>query len=434
MRVTSRRRLLAAAPLSLLLLRAGLRSTAAQAASHDSTAVLQREINAAAETGRVAVIPPGVSYVSNLSLPSTVRLVGAGPSTRLVAIGDGPMLSAEQADSIAIENMRFDGDGRAPGGNAGLIEMRDVLDLRFIDCAIERVAGSGLLMERCGGHIERSTFRTIADAALHSLDSLGLSVVDNEIEDCGNAGIQIWRSAEGDDRSVLRGNRVTRIRADHGGDGEYGNGINIFRAGGIVCEGNVVRACAFSAVRYNAGSNATIVSNNIGDCGEVALYVEFGFQGAVVEANVIDGASSGISITNFDQGGRLAACNGNVVRNLDRPNPQNNGVYGIGIDVEADTVVSGNTIDNATGTGLRLGYGSALRNVIAANNVISDCGIGIDVSVVGNKGPASISNNVIAGAKHGVIVGMAWDKIQSDDLLRDAAQYPQLTMAGNIVR
>jgi uncharacterized secreted repeat protein (TIGR03808 family) len=411
-----------------------MRSAAAQAVGLDSTASLQRDINAAAKTGRVVLIPSGATYISKLRLPGNIRLVGAGRSSRLVALGSGPMLIAEQADSIAIENVSFDGSGSAPGGDAGLIEMRDVAEFHLRDCAIEHVAGNGIILERCGGRVEGATFRTIGEAAVHSLDSLGLSVINNEIEDCGNAGIQIWRSVIGDDRSILRGNRIAKIRADRGGEGPFGNGINVYQATGVICEGNVVRGCAFSAVRYNASSDATIVANNCSDIGEVALYVEFGFQGAVVQGNVVDGASSGIAITNFDQGGRLAACNGNVMRNLDRPNPQNNGVYGIGITVEADTVVSGNAIDAALMVGLRLGFGSGLRNVIAADNVISDCGIGIDVSVVENKGPASILNNTIAGARRGAIVGMAWNKIQSDDLLRDAAQYPQLTIKGNIVR
>lgn len=431
--MVDRRKFSAAAPLALVVARQlGVRS--AGALGLDSTAALQREINAAAKAGRAAVIPPGTTYISKLVLPPNVRLVGAGGSSRLVALGQGPLLTADQAESVTIENITFDGDGLAPGTDGGLIETRDIGDMHMRDCVIARVAGNGMILERCGGRVEGSAFRAVTLAAIHGMDSLGLSVLDNEIEDCGNAGIQIWRTAKGDDGSIIRGNRIMKIRAARGGEGQFGNGINVYQAGRVICEGNVVQGCAFSAVRFNASSDAVIASNSIADCGEVALYVEFGFQGAVVQGNVVDGASSGISITNFDVGGRLATCTGNVVRNLDRPNPQNNGVYGIGIDVEADTSVTGNVIEKAVGTGLRLGFGSGLHNVIAANNVIEDCGIGIDVSVVENKGPASILNNTIAGAKRGVIVGMAWDKVQSDDLLRDAAQYPQLTIAGNIVR
>jgi uncharacterized secreted repeat protein (TIGR03808 family) len=243
------------------------------------------------------------------------------------------MLSIERADSVAIENIAFDGGGRAPGGESGLIEARDVAELRITDCAIERVAGHGVKLERCGGRIERSIFRNLTESAVFSLDGAGLCVIDNGIEQCGNNGVQIWRSAKGDDGAIIRGNHIARIRADRGGDGPYGNAISVFRASGVLSEGNVIRACAFSGIRCNASSNASIHGNNCADLGETALYVEFGFEGAVVEGNLVDGAAVGISITNFDQGGRLASCSGNVLRNLDRPLPQGLGLSGIGIHV-----------------------------------------------------------------------------------------------------
>ena len=163
----------------------------------------------------------------------------------------------------------------------------------------------------------------------------------------------------------------------------------------------------------------------------MAIYVEFGFQGAVVEGNLVDGAAMGISITNFDQGGRLAACNGNVIRNIDRVRPQGHDSHGVGIGVEADTVVSGNTVDHAAGPGLLLGWGPALRNVVASANLLSDCAYGIAVSVAPGAGAASIAGNLIARAKLGGIVGMAWDKLVSADLVAEAAKYPELTIAWN---
>jgi len=400
----------------------------------DSAPLLQREIDAALRLGRVVIIPSGISYVSQLRLASNARLVGAGRSSRLVAIGPLPMLSIDRADSVAIENIAFAGAARAPGGESGLIEARDVADLSLIDCAIEGVAGHGLKLERCGGRIARSNFRSISESAVFSTDGASLSVVDNRIEQCGNNGIQIWRNAKGDDGAIIRGNHIARIRAERGGDGPYGNAINVFRAGGVLCEGNVIRACAFSAIRYNAGSDASIHGNSCADLGETAIYVEFGFEGAVVQGNLVDGAAVGISITNFDQGGRLAACSGNLVRNLDRGLPQGPGSAGIGIHVEADTVVSGNAVDRANGPGLSIGYGALLRNVLATGNVISDCDIGAAVSVAPGAGSAAITNNTIARARRGAIVGMAWDKIVANDLVSQAASYPQLTIAGNQTR
>ena len=47
----------------------------------------------------------------------------------------------------------------------------------------------------------------------------------------------------------------------------------------------------------------------------MAIYSEFGFEGAVIADNVVDGAGNGISVTNFNEGGRLASVRGNIVRN-----------------------------------------------------------------------------------------------------------------------
>ena len=400
----------------------------------DSAPLLQREIDAAAKLGRVVQIPPGISYVSRLRLPSTVRLVGAGRSSRLVAVGGGPMLSIDRAESVVIENLAFDGAGHAPGGDGGLIEAQDTAELRLLDCSLERVAGHGAKLLRTGGMVTRCRFRALAESAVFSTDGAGLSVTDNRVEECGNNGVLIWRSAAGDDGSIIRGNHFAHIRANRGGDGPYGNAINVFRAGGVITEGNVIRGCAFSAIRYNAGSNASITGNSCSDLGEVAIYVEFGFQGAVVQGNLVDGAALGISITNFDQGGRLAACTGNVVRNLDRPRPQGMDLSGVGIHVEADTVVSGNAVDRADFVGLEIGFGTGLRNVLATSNVVSDCAYGVAVSVAQGAGSASVTNNVIARSRRGAIVGMAWDKVTVPDLAAQAASYPQLAIAGNQLR
>ncbi|HYC25433.1 MAG TPA: TIGR03808 family TAT-translocated repetitive protein [Roseiarcus sp.] len=407
---------------------------AAGEALPDAQPALQRAINEAQRGRGVVTIPPGVSRVSQLKIAGDVRLVGAARASRLLAAGPGPLLTIEKAQSVTIENIAFDGGGRAPGGDAGLIEARDTADLRLSDCAIASALGDGLRTERCGGRIERNVFRALSRAALHSLDSTGLAIVDNHIEDCGANGVELWRSSPGYDGSILRGNRIELIRADPGGDGPYGNAISVFRAGGVSTSGNVIRQTAFSAIRYNLGSDALIADNNCFDIGETAIYVEFGAQGAIVSSNIVDGASTGISVTNFDRGGRLATVSGNVLRNLVKPLPQGGEIYGIGIHVEADTTVTGNALDNANFAGLKLGYGVGLRDVVAVGNAISDCGFGVAVSVAPGAGGATIRDNRIARARRGAIVGMAWEKVVSADLVAEAANYPLLTIAGNDVR
>jgi len=400
----------------------------------DATPQLQRAIDQAQANGGVATIPAGANYVSGLKIMGDMRLVGLASSSRLIAAGTGPVLTIERADAVAIENVAFDGGGRGPGGEAGLIQGRDVANLNVVDCVVERASCYGLRLEHCGGRIERSVFRALAQSAVHSLNATGLTIADNSVADCGANGLQVWRSALGYDGAIIRGNRIERIRADPGGDGPFGNAISVFRAGGVSCSGNVIRGAAFSAIRFNSASDAVIADNNCVDIGETAIYVEFGFQGAVVSSNVIDGASTGVSVTNFDQGGRLAAVTGNVARNLVKQLPQGGEIYGVGVHVEADTIVSGNAVDNANFAGLSLGYGVGLRNVIAASNVLNDCGYGVAVSVAPGAGGATIRDNRIARARRGAIVGMAWDAVASADLVAEAGKYPLLAISGNDVQ
>ena len=51
------------------------------------------------------------------------------------------------------------------------------------------------------------------------------------------------------------------------------------------------------AVRGNSSSDIQIIANSCTRLGEVALYAEFAFQGALIANNLVDIAATGISIT-----------------------------------------------------------------------------------------------------------------------------------------
>src|SRR5205807_2678722 len=143
--------------------------------------------------------------------------------------------------------------------------------------------------------------------------------------------------------------------------------------------------------------NLHVEGNSISDAREVAIYAEFGFEGALIANNSIEGSAIGILVTNFNEGGRLAVVQGNLIRNLlpRRPagtDPADGG--GIGISVEADTTVSGNVIENAPTAGIMLGWGPHLRDVAVTGNVVRKVGIGIGASVAPGAGTALIANNV----------------------------------------
>jgi uncharacterized secreted repeat protein (TIGR03808 family) len=258
------------------------------------------------------------------------------------------------------------------------------------------------------------------------------------VRGAGNNGILVWRSQPGDDGTLVIDNRIEDVAARAGGSGQYGNAVNIFRAGNVIVRGNRIRNAAFSAVRGNTASNLQIVGNTCTGLGEVALYAEFGFEGALIANNIVDGAALGVSVTNFNQGGRLAVVQGNVIRNLTNKRPPGtdpNDLAGVGIGIEADTVVTGNVVENAPNIGIAAGWGAYLRDVAVNANVIRNADFGITVSVAPGAGAAVIADNLISGVRRGAIVGMEWNKPVTGDLAKDGAtRYAQLSIGGNRVR
>ena len=170
--------------------------------------------------------------------------------------------------------------------------------------------------------------------------------------------------------------------------------------------------------------------------GETAIYSEFAFQGSLISNNIVDGATMGISMANFNEGGRLCVCANNLIRNLttEGPYPAEVAGFGIGIFAEADTSVTGNVIEGAPKFGIGLGWGPYLRNVIASNNIIRDAGKGIAVSVVKGAESTSITGNVLNKVRDGGIIGHEWTKAVTQDLaLGSRNPYPHLTVERNVV-
>jgi uncharacterized secreted repeat protein (TIGR03808 family) len=320
--------------------------------------------------------------------------------------------------------------------NTGLLHFMQCNDLRVTDCEIIGSTRGGMRLDGVQGAVSGTTIAKSADVAIYSLDARGLTIQNNTVRGAGNGGILVHRSSKGDDGTLVIDNRIEDIANVSGGSGQYGNAINVFRAANVIVRGNRISRAAFSAVRGNAASNIQIVGNTASDLGEVAIYSEFGFEGAVIANNAVDGAALGIAVVNFDQGGRLAVVQGNLIRNLKPRRPAGTDPgdsAGVGIAVEADAAVTGNVIETAPNTGISVGWGSYMRDVSVVGNVVRGARFGVTVSVSNGAGTAVIAGNLISGASRGAIVGMDFAKAVID-LNQEPTRFANLQVSGNRVR
>ena len=402
----------------------------------DQSKAFNRMLQAASDGNIPVFLPPGVYVVSNLDLPARVRLTGVPGASRLVYGGDGRFMLAERSEHLELTGLLIDGANRWLGdGVEGLLHARNVRHLVIDNCEVFGSGKNAIKLEGCSGRIERSILTGAADAAIYSVQAGQMQITGNRISDCGNGGILVHRWQPAEDGTIVSGNSLKRIAARNGGTGQFGNGINIFRAGNVIVTNNNIAGCAFSAIRSNSGNNIQISGNTCSDLGETAIYSEFTFEGAVIGNNIVDGAANGISLVNFNNGGRMAACSGNLIRNLRKkgPYPADPPGFGVGISVEADSSVTGNVIEGAPLYGIHIGWGRFMRNVVASANVIRDVGEGIAVSVVEGTGSAVISDNIVAAARNGGIVGHEWTKPVVDLTTDGTGKFRHLTVERNQV-
>lgn len=406
----------------------GLKPDSAQ----DQSQALQRAIDRAAQARTTLLLPPGTYRAAELRLPAHAKIAGTRGAARLVLSRAASLFASNGAANIDLAGLVIDGAKLKPAEGRALLHVSDGQDIRLTDCTIINAGRNAISLERCSGAVTGCVIEDAGDGALFAIDSTGLRIAGNVIRRSGNNGIQVWRSAFGNDGTIVTDNRIEETRADAGGDGPYGNGISVYRAGNVIVRGNRIDRCAFSAVRGNSASNIQIAGNICTRLDEVAIYSEFSFEGAVITGNTVDGATLGISVTNFDVGGRLAVVQGNLVRNITAGVSEDRGA---GIAIAADSVVTGNVIENTAVIGIAVGYGPYLRDVIVSDNIMRGSGIGIAVSVVPGAGTALIASNLIAEARNGAVVGMEWEKPVTGDMTKDGVgKYAHVTLSGNRVR
>ena len=140
-------------------------------AEMDATALIQREIEDSARNGRAYELPPGVTRVQSLVLPSGLILRGAPAGSTLV-LSRGALTARRHASRIDIQNLALSRDG---GVRGSLVDMTDVQNLAISGCILSD-AEDAIRLERCSGRIEQSTIRRCTRAAIFSGSSSLLRV------------------------------------------------------------------------------------------------------------------------------------------------------------------------------------------------------------------------------------------------------------------
>src|SRR3569623_567183 len=350
----------------------------------DQTIPLQRAIYGTAAARMPLVLRPGIYRTGELELPSGAQIVGARGATRLEFTGSGTaLLTAKGADGLNLKGLVLDGGGHDLPERRGLVSLQACRDFHIGDCDIAGSGRNAIRIETCSGDIRNTTIRQTAATAIVSVDALGLLIAQNTVQDASENGIEIVRSAAGDDGTIVVDNRIENIKAGPGGTGQYGNAINAFRANNVIVRGNRIRNCDYSGVRGNSASNIQIVGNT-----------------------------------------------------KTRRYPGSDTVHGgVGIYVEADSNVTGNVIEYAPVCGINAGWGKYLRDINIANNVIRDAFVGIGSSAVNGTGKTLISGNLISNAPRGAIVGFDHDKPITGDLaVVGASGFPKIVLGLNTVQ
>ncbi len=393
---------------------------------------LKDAINAAITSGKPLYLKAGTYEVGNIPISGPFSLYATpGTVTLKMAAGCSFILYIGAFDEVNISGIIFDGANRSfvDDGNilveALLVAKRDqppISLLRLNDCTFQNSKGPGVSAYSVGLDIVSCRFFS-SDSAIYSLNGENVRIAGNRIEQMASNAIFIARSAVGYDGTIISENRITSVGVtDPASTGWQGNGITIYRAIDVIVRDNIIRNCAFSGVRANISSGISIGGNLVLGSGETAIYVEsvnetIPMYETTVIGNTVDDAGTGISFANFNYGGRLAVCTGNIIRNIRKKTiaagqSTQYVTSGVGIIAEADAAITGNIVEQAAGYGVLLGTNGYTRDLMCNDNLIRSTPIGIGFSKEAGAGQIFIASNMVSGftntAAFGAIVPVSY--------------------------
>lgn len=189
----------------------------------------------------------------------------------------------------------------------------------------------------------------VQNADYGGADSVGIIVVGNEVETCGDQGILIYNSGTAPTYKVrdvvCTDNTVLSVAT---------NGINLTSVYGGIVSGNRIRLCTQSGVIYSECDELTIERNRIRDCVLSGIRDQLVSTNIIVRGNAITNVASGVTSGDkygiFINNAASYVVDLNVIRDA-------NAKMEIGVYIAAGTMsgvsVTNNTVFNATSAGAR---------------------------------------------------------------------------------
>src|SRR4029078_2781131 len=121
----------------------------------------------------------------------------------------------------------------------------------------------------------------------------------------------------------------------------------MLRALCVLITASRIADCSSSAIRASSASNCQMIGNSCMRLGDVALFTDLSFEGALIPNSIVDKAAGGISFTNLTESGKLAVVQGNLIRNIFFRKDTDS--RGLGLAVQVDFSSSGNVVATSPG-------------------------------------------------------------------------------------
>jgi uncharacterized secreted repeat protein (TIGR03808 family) len=397
------------------------------AAKH--TAQLQALIDKAAKGNGIVSLAAGIFTTDTLSIDSTLKIEGVKGQTTLQSSDGSPILEIKNAANVSLSGMVFDSNNLIPDGKAGgaggtsddeakfQVKAFQCADILIENCIFRNAKTSGLGLDACTGRVIGNQFYDIDQAALLAgrfsgeYRFRGLEISGNHIHNIGNNGIVIEHAAttSEDDSSIVTNNIIDGVRSQNG-TGQHGNGIYIFASDNVIVNNNRISNTDYSGIRNTSSKQVIINSNMISRSSEVAIFIEYAFEAAVVDGNIVDQSFRGIEMSGGEGIlGFNGICSNNIVRNTNRVTVNVGAGKHIGINVTAiNTIAIGNIVETVgenefgPGIGILFQDWSSSHSHAVRDNMIKNAPYGIGVILGEGATVISALGNSIAGAKSNV--------------------------------